>query len=159
MAGKNGPGRTDSGTSVASLCRSIKDQLSASEELIAALKRQLAESRGRNHALVQERNDLARSLAQAETRPVELAAQARRRKQRQESMGVQEELRRENNALSQRCIELEEALAAKSRELVGAAEETACLEEQVAHLQSMVDLLMEYSGVDSAGLDQLLDAE
>jgi chromosome segregation ATPase len=142
---------------VAALCRSIKDQLATSEQLIAALKKQLAECHERNRALIQERNDLTRSLAQMETYPAELAAQARRRSRSREAESAVKELQQENAALSRRCAELEQILAERRGELAEAAEENACLEEQVTHLQSMVDLLSEYLDLDTDEVEKLFD--
>jgi chromosome segregation ATPase len=144
---------------VAALCRSIKHQLANSEQLIAALKSQLARCQERNRALIQERNDLARSLAQMETYPAELVTQARRRPRDREAEETVHALRQENEALSRRCAELEQTLAERRAELAGASEENACLEEQVSHLQSMVDLLCEHLDLDTDEVEKLFDAD
>lgn len=149
---------SDGQSSIAALHRRIKSQLSTSEQLIEALKKQLAECHQRNTALAQERNDLMKSMAQIDT---SLALQgpdgeAQRRQRRRETDSSLRTRQQENEELSQRCTELEEALADRRREAAEAAEEIACLEEQVAQLQSMVDLLCEHLEIEGEELEQLL---
>lgn len=150
----------DGRSSIAALHRRIKGQLSTSEQLIEALKKQLAECRERNKALVQERNDLMKSIAQIDaSRALRDGQEGQaRRQQRREADSSRQALQRENEELSRRCLELEETLADRRREAAEAVEEIACLEEQVSQLQSMVDLLCEHLEIEGPELEQLLES-
>jgi hypothetical protein len=145
--GRGAGGRgADGASSVAALHRRIKEQLATTDQVVTALKEQLATCRQRNRELVEERNDLIKSMARPETRQGLPGSGGRRPSSALTDAAAAElrALQQENEQLKRRCAELEEAVLDWRRQNVEAAQEVECLEEQVAHLQSTVDLLSEH---------------
>jgi len=129
--------------------RSVSGQLGTylqtTEEVIGSLRAELASYRQRYEALFSERNELLTAMAKRDLSGAEAAeAMTQWQRAREDSdrlQGVQRTLEDENGRLAQRSAELSAALREERERAAAAEEEIACLEEQVHHLEAMVDFL------------------
>jgi len=143
--GKPGWGREPVVGEATRLRGQIREHLRSSERIVAALRAELKSCRQRNQELIEERNELLKALSRLQWVQKECTEATARlqsakgeRDAEQQSAAV---LERENEELRAQCGALEAALNEKATDCETVREEVACLEQQIAELEAIVDLL------------------
>jgi len=130
---------------VASLRRRIGAELHSTEQVVSTLSRELAEYRRENRELARDRERLQERLAQVDVVRLEQAdTETLWRSSLRERQRVEERLRdleEANHRLLQQCVDLEEALNAERERADSADLEIQYLEEHIAELHSIIELL------------------
>ncbi len=138
---------------LASLRRRIGAELESTEQVVGSLARELAEYRQENRELSRDRERLQERLAQLDVVRLEQAdTETLWRSSLRERQRVEERLRdleAENARLLDECAALESALEAERERGDTADLEVQYLEEHIAELHSIIELLTPEAGDDS----------
>jgi chromosome segregation ATPase len=132
----------------------IREQLRATEEFIRALKQDLNYYRTQTKDLQEERGELLGTLSRMDALKGERTEQENEqsllKSERDRLSKALRSIEAANEELKHRCLVLETALVAERKRCQETQEVIVCLEEQIAQLESIVDLLREHEEIRRA---------
>ena len=142
----NRPGRASQGREDLGLLRQRVDgQVSSAQEYIEALRQDIAHYRRENEQLTKQRNRWERTEASLDVARLELSELSAKCQAiavlKDQLQALLHSLAEENDELASRCEDLESSLVHERESRDSAKLEIRYLQEQVEHLESMLDLL------------------